>query len=163
MQQIDIMRGLIFRAIGADVKQTNREFIIQKKMYLLKRLKVDAGFYFIWYFQGVYSPDLNQFMYENFNILNEYDYSGYNVSEAIKNKIESVNNLHRLNVSRSKLCEGDWYKLLSSILYLQKQYGCSFGDDLYNLLFKYQPQFSKDHFNRGVSALLTIYQGEVII
>lgn len=152
MQNIDIARGLIFKELGVSKDSFDERLISQKKVYLLKTLGIDLGFSFNWYIHGPYSPRLTTYFYDNLGILIEFDYSKYQLDEAVRQKTKIVNEI--LDQKPPHMNNSSWYELIASLLYLCKQNSNS--KDLFNILKVYKPQFDEEDYEKAKMTIESI-------
>lgn len=148
MTNIDIANGLIFQAMGVEKETFSERLLSQKKIFLLQELGVDVGYSYNWYIRGPYSPDLTNYIYNNLDVLKGRDFSGYQLSSAVKTKIDSVNNLAQKKPD--SLSIPSWYELLASVLYINKRLEKC---DVFRKLIQFKPQYTREHFEAAVESL----------
>lgn len=151
MTNIDIVNGLVFQALGVGKDTFDDRLLSQKKIFLLQELGVDIGYSYNWYVRGPYSPDLTTYIYNNLDVLREQDFSQYHFSDAVQQRINSVNAL--ASVKPASLSVPSWYELLASILYIQRKWQ---KNDVFASLIKYKPQYTQEHFNTAVQQLTAL-------
>ncbi len=118
MNKIDIARGIVFQKLNISKSTFEERLVCQKKIYLLQSLNVPLGFYFDWYVYGPYSKNLTAYVYDNYDLLIQSDFSKYRLSDTAKTKIQTVNQLEIKN--STQLSIPLWYELLASLLYIYK-------------------------------------------
>ena len=151
MTDIDIAKGLIFQTLDVKKDSLDNRIISQKKIFLLQEMGIDIGYSYNWYIHGPYSPDLTAYMYENLDMLKDYNFSGYKLSDIAKDKIQIINNLEKKKPHT--LTVVSWYELLASVLYIVKKWD---KEDPYETLTKYKPQYTREHYDAAIQQLKSI-------
>ena len=118
MNKIDIARGMVFQKLCIGKSTFEERLICQKKVYLLQSLGVHLGFNYDWYIYGPYSKGLASYVYSNFDVLSDCDFTKYRLSKKVIDKIDIVNNL--TNEKTEELTDANWYELLASLLYISE-------------------------------------------
>jgi len=147
MNNIDIANGLIFQKLNLSKETFNDRLICQKKIYLLQSVGVDLGYEYNWYVRGPYSPSLTTYIYNNLDMLKNYDFSKYALNHDAEKFIEKVNNLSQkksLDIS-----DASWYELLASLLFIHNnkmgwKITSDNPEDLYTMLIQYKPQYNRE-------------------
>lgn len=153
MRSIDIANGLLFQALNVSKDTFDDRLLIQKKVFLLKELGVDFGYSFNWYVHGPYSPNLTAYIYNNLDLLKEYDFSDYQFSDTVREKINLVQDLE--NKKPDSLSAPSWYELLASVSYLQKRLLAK-DKNLVTRLKELKPQYNEDECAAAVAELKNI-------
>lgn len=120
MNRIDIARGIIFQSLRLQKDGFDDRLICQKKIYLLQALGIDLGYHFDWLEYGPYSKTLATYIYDNFDILNEYDFTKYKLRPNVTDSIKIVNDLEKEN--NTNLANAQWYELLGSLLFIRENF-----------------------------------------
>ena len=149
MTNIDIAKGIIFQKLGVEKETFEDRLSAQKKIYLLQRLGIDLGYSYNWYVHGPYSPELTNYLYNNLEMLKQYDFSLYMLSEGANSAIEKIKKLE--NDKTEVLSSSDWLELLASYLYLYRaEYDESITKDQ---LIKLKPKFCISQVDHAVACL----------
>lgn len=155
MNNIDIANGIVFQKLGISTESIDDGLTYQKKIYLLQSLGTDLGYIFKWIVFGPYSPSLNDYVYDNLEVLLSSDFSGYSLSSSAENNIDIVNSLSE--DKRADLGIASWYELLASLLHIfnnKRRLKIDKGEDaLFDRLIKYNPQYDKEQCSYAFSVL----------
>ena len=148
MTNIDIAKGLIFQALEISKETFDDRLISQKKIYLLQELGIDIGYAYNWYIRGPYSPDLTSYIFNNLDVLKEQDFSKYQISNTVEQKIDIVNSF--ADKRPDSLSISSWYELLASILYIGKNWK---NGDIFKALIEHKPQYNRQEFDMAEQIL----------
>ena len=151
MTNIDIANGLVFQALGISKDTFDDRLLSQKKIFLLQELGVNLGYTYNWYVHGPYSPDLTTYIFNKLDVLKEEDFSDYRFSEAVQEKVETVNALAAKKPGALSMCS--WYELLASVLYIKRKWK---KEDVFASLVKHKPKFSEEQFEAAVQELRAV-------
>jgi len=151
MTNIDIANGLVFQALGIKKDSLDNRIISQKKIYLLQEMGIDIGYSYNWYIRGPYSPYLTTYIYDNLDMLKDYDFASYKLSDDARSKIETINNLER--EKPQPLTVASWYELLASLLYIIKKWN---KETPYETLVKYKPKYTPEDYEAAMDQLRKI-------
>ena len=145
MNNFDIANGLILKGLQIKKYNTfNDRLMCQKKIYLLQELGVKLKYDYNWYIHGPYSPTLTSYMYNNLDVLNQFDYEDKQLKKEAENKINIVNEISRQCCKDLDL--PSWYELIASIIYIRKNWTEEVTGSVYNTLIKYKPKFTEEQF-----------------
>lgn len=157
MNNIDVANGIVFQKLGIKKDTFDDRLICQKKLYLLQELGTDLGYTYNWYVRGPYSPALTNYVYNNLEVLACTDFSQYKLSGTAERNMNSVNEL--LNDKTEDMSESEWYELLASLLYIEKNKQSWNIDDedssLIAELIKYKPQYDQKKCEHALNVLRT--------
>ena len=142
MTNIDITNGIVFQALSINKDSFDDRLIAQKKIYLLQELGINIGYSFNWYIRGPYSPHLTSYLYNNYDMLKEQDFTKYHLSDPAKKTINKVNDFSK--ACPESLSNASWYELLASVLYIIKNWK---EKDTFDTLTKYKPKYKKEEYN----------------
>lgn len=158
VNKIDIARGIVFQQLEVSKNTFEERLVCQKKIYLLQSLNVPLGFYFDWYVYGPYSRNLTTYLYENYDLLIQSDFSKYKLSEKVNHSIQTVNHLDSENFAQ--LSTPLWYELLASLLFIyetpffwEKQVPKT-KEHCYEVLTTLKPKFNPDHCKAAMKCLI---------
>ena len=148
MNNIDLANGLVFQALRVRKDTFDERLISQKKVFLLQEFGINLGYSYNWYIRGPYSPDLISYIYNKLDILSNYDFSDYSLSEKAREQVEKVNKL--ADDCPKTLSQASWYELLASLLYIAKKWK---SEDLTSILIKQKPQYTEEECRAAITAL----------
>lgn len=154
MNNIDVANGIVFQKLTISKESFDDRLICQKKIYLLQSLGTDLGYTYNWYVHGPYSPSLTNYVYNNLDVLESYDFGRYSLSSVAENNIKKVNALEK--DKRVDLKIASWYELLASLLYIFNNRGSWKIDDnntLVDTLIKQKPQFNREQCEDAFNTL----------
>ena len=155
MNNIDIANGIVFQKMNIGKDNFDERLICQKKIYLLQSLGTDLGYTYNWYVRGPYSPSLTNYVYNNLEVLESNDFSGYSLSQIAKNNIDKVNEL--LEDKRDDFGVASWYELLASLLYIYNNSSSwkigEAGNTIYKVLIRQKPQYNEEQCEYAFNAL----------
>lgn len=155
MNNIDIANGIVFQKMNISKDNFDERLICQKKIYLLQSLGTDLGYTYNWYVRGPYSPSLTNYVYNNLEVLESNDFSGYSLSQIAKNNIDKVNEL--LEDKRDDFGVASWYELLASLLYIYNNSSSwkigEAGNTIYKVLIRQKPQYNEEQCEYAFNAL----------
>ena len=158
MNNIDIANGLVFQQLGIHKDNFNDRLIAQKKIYLLQVLGIDLGYHYNWYLHGPYSPSLTNYMYANWDWMQESDeiLSPYKLSARANDSVQRVNKLAQQS-EQADLGEAAWYELLASLHYIyqnSKSWAVQGINEVFEKLRQYKPQYSEEQCYEAFNVLL---------
>jgi len=140
MNTMDYVRGHVFKLLGLkhlNVPYTNT---FQQKIYLLYWLGVNLNFVtyhvgtYSYYYWGLHCPELWEYLYQEWNILKEIDYSKYPLRQKVIDEINIVNCFKQYKPDNIDV--ENWYKLLALFVYSSKTRNHSLKNiELTNSLF----------------------------
>lgn len=114
-----IALALALKELGcSSVSTFSNRLMLQKKIFLAQQLGLNFGYRYNWYLHGPYSPDLTGAAFE---IKNE-DGKGLNDWILDEPKLAVLRRINQFSESREDCTEESWYELLSSLVYLHKEY-----------------------------------------
>ena len=157
MNKIDIANGLVFQGLNINKENFDDRLMAQKKMYLLQALGTDLGYHYNWYLHGPYSPALTGYVYANLDWIKDSsdEFRHYRLSNNTKNNIQRVNALGE-KLNKTGLNQPDWYELLASLHYInrnRKSWAVSEQEDIFKKLQKYKPKYSEQQCRVAFSVL----------
>lgn len=151
MTNIDVANGILFQALGVNKDSFDSRIISQKKIFLLQEMGIDIGYSYNWYIRGPYSPDLTTYIYDNLDMLADYDFSAYKLSDTARTAVDKINGLEK--EKPQTLTTASWYELLASLLYIIKKWD---KDNPFDTLIKYKPKYTKDDYDAAMVQLKKI-------
>lgn len=145
-----ISTGLILKELQCFNINTLRDrILLQKKVYLLQQIGVNLGLSYSWYLHGPYSKELTALAYQCVP-MGEDIFLSYSLKSAVISKVEQINNLFLKVPKTLKMEESDWYELIASIVYSQKQ-GREEKDAIQEVL-KLKPKFNQIEAEAAIKA-----------
>ena len=157
MNNIDIANALIFQHLGIHKDNFDDRLIAQKKIYLLQVLGIDLGYHYNWYLHGPYSPSLTNYMYANWDWIQESEevLRPYKLSDRASDNVQRVNRLAQQS-TKADLGEAAWYELLASLHYIyqnSKSWAVKGIDEAFEKLRQYKPQYSEEQCRMAFNIL----------
>lgn len=117
MNILDTVHGLILKELEIkNLDDAEKRSELQKKIYILQSLNVKLGYSFKWNITGPFSPELGEYVIDNIDILNKYDYSEVKLKNEVLDKIKRINDIG--DKITSTQYKREWYNLIASILYI---------------------------------------------
>jgi len=142
--ETNISKAVILRLIIEELPWLNIDTfgerkILQKTIYLLQSLGINLRYNYNWYIHGPYSPGLANDAYE---IVANKDYyaaeiKNYNLT---KDALDVIENYKRLFNTRKE--DELWLELISSLLFLRKNFNRNERESLKEILLKKKTKFA---------------------
>lgn len=114
MQDVEITMGLVLQGMNIKYDNYDDRRICQTKIFLLKELGTNLGYYFIW-IKRIYSSELADDMENSFKFIRNMHLKGAELSTEVKNNIKIVNELVEDKPEDMNIVS--WYELLADLVY----------------------------------------------